>query len=89
MPWYHACPANRDGNCAFEDYNDPCNECSWENCFESNLKWNPRIREYKTPNGKTVRIVTHVTNEKWIWGEKNYQNGFDIEYLKKVYGKHV
>jgi hypothetical protein len=85
MPWHHACPANRDGKCAFKQYHEYCQRSDWEQCFSNNNEWNPRIEEYNK-NGKTIRVITHVTDENWRWGSMQYKNNMKLPYLKDIYG---
>lgn len=86
---HNNCPANREGNCAFSNFNEYCH-CHWsiDNCFKSHGGHNPQICEYKS-HGKTIRVVIHVTEDDWEFGESRYENGFNQTRLKEVYGDPI
>ena len=83
---HNNCPANREGNCAFSNFEKYCN-CQYgiENCFKLRGGHDPQIREYKA-HGKTIRIMIHVSDEDWEWEGTKFKNGLKRDRMEEKYG---
>lgn len=82
------CPAKRRGGCAFEGFYETCHTKEHESCFgKIPGKTNPKVMEWRNAQGKTIRIIMHVTDEPWRWGaDADFMSGMGLDYVRQMYG---